>query len=190
MGNPLIKCNLHFEYMAAVGSWLFEMDKRMKAFGSDAPLGIYTRVSFWDPLYVDAGSPTWAAKYPVWVAIYPYGVKDDSPPDVIAEAAATYRAILDGHLIPDKPAMPRGFKTLLAWQWAEKGRPADIEGYPPFKKSVDFNLLYYGPSAGTKASPKSPPEVAPTLSNEAAIRLDELLRLQAVSTHIREELAP
>jgi GH25 family lysozyme M1 (1,4-beta-N-acetylmuramidase) len=195
------------EYVAAVASWLFEMDKRMKAFGSDAPLGIYTRVSFWDPLYEDAGSPAWAAKYPVWVAIYPYphtityktAPKDKAEAEerrkaiaeVEAQYAATSRAILDGKLVPNKPAMPRGFKTLLAWQWAEKGRPADIEGYPPYKKSVDFNLLYYGPVAETKATPKgppeAPPEVAVPLSSEAAIRLDELVRLQGViENYIKE----
>lgn len=170
--------NLHgSEYLAAVASWLFEMDKRMKAFGSDAPLGIYTRVSFWDPLYADAGNPAWPAKYPVWVAIYPYSPKADAKPDAIAEAAAKYRAIVDGTEIPGKPAMPKGFKTLLAWQWTEKGRPADIEGYPPFKKSVDFNLLYYGPSSA-KTEQKSAPEII--LPDEAAVRLDELDRLQAV----------
>jgi hypothetical protein len=186
------------EFMAAAASWLHEMEKRMKAFGSDAPLGIYTRVSFWDPLYVDAGSPAWAAKYPVWVAIYPYRstiVYKKAPKDkaeaeerkkaiaeVEAEYQVTYRAILDGKLVPNKPAMPKGFETLLAWQWAEKGRPADIDGYPPYKKSLDFNLLYYVPAAGTESTPKATPKAPPEapLSNEAAIRLDELARLQAV----------
>lgn len=187
------------EYMAAAASWLHEMEMRMKAFGSDAPLGIYTRVSFWDPLFADAGSPTWPAKYPVWVAIYPYAStitykaapKDKAEAEERAKAIAAveaayeliYRGILEGKLVPPKPAMPKGFNTLLAWQWAEKGRPADIEGYPPYKKSVDFNLLYFGPVAETKGSPKAPLEfAAPGVTaapGETAARLDELDRLEA-----------
>ena len=167
-------------YLRNVASWLFEMEKRMGNFGSEAPLCIYTRASFWNPLFAQAGNPKWPAKYPVWAAGYPYDKRDDFE--------EKYQAVLSGQPVTDRPTMPKGFKTLLAWQWTEKGKPSDIPGYPPFKKSVDMNLLFFGLVTG----PPEAPVPVPSLG-EAAIRLDELLRLQAlIEDYIkarREELS-
>lgn len=147
-GKRLKTPELHgTEYMAGVASWLYEMNKRMQAFGSQAPLGIYTRASFWDELYEDAKKPGWAAKYPVWVARYDHDVKDDATKEEHAAADAKTHAVVDGALALGKPSLPEGFKTLFAWQWTAKGRPDQIEGYPPYKLSVDLNFLYFGPSA-------------------------------------------
>jgi GH25 family lysozyme M1 (1,4-beta-N-acetylmuramidase) len=153
-------------YLRNVGSWLYEMGNSLAKFGADVPLCIYTRASFWDPLFFQAKSPRWVAKYPVWVAIYPY--------DKLPDFANWYATLLSGNHLPDRPGLPRGFTTLYAWQWTARGKPPDIPGYPPYKKSVDLNLLYCQPTAEPQE-----PGGGELPASEAAIRLDELARLEA-----------
>jgi len=120
-------------YLASCGSWLNEVHKRMQAAGSTAPLGIYTRKSFFDPLWIAAGSPSWTRTIPAWLAQYSY--------DASTYFAERYAAVMAGTLVPPKPASA-ALPLLYGHQWTAKGKPRDVPGYPPYKLSVDFNLWY------------------------------------------------
>jgi len=134
-------------YFSALASWMNEMKTRMIAAGvGDRRLGIYTRKSFWDPLYAQAGYPMYTQSYPAWVAQYRY--ENLSP----TEYSIAYHRIVTDKVYPLTPSLPNGLKTLVAFQWTARGFPGDVPGYPPYKKSVDFNLLY-----DNITSPMTPP---------------------------------
>lgn len=118
-------------FLAGVGSWLNEAAKRMMSYGSPAPLGIYTRASFIDPLWVAAGQPTWTATIPAWLAMYSY--------DRAADFEQRYQAVMSGAVSPPVPAS-QALRKLYCHQWTARGKPGDVPGYPPYKLSVDFNL--------------------------------------------------
>lgn len=123
------------KFILLMGSWLDAVAKRMVAAGCSYPLGIYSRASFLDPLWIAAGSPNWLQRYPGWLAGYRY----DAAPDF----EIYYAQVMSGQLIPPLPSC-RALPNLYCHQWTARGHPADVPGYPPYKKAVDFNFWLKG----------------------------------------------
>lgn len=137
-------------YLGYAGSFLNELKKAMTSAGaSSKPLGIYSRNSFIDPLVSEAGA-YWVGKYPYWQALYA-----TSWP----EYGDLYLAIMNGY-VPPKPPPSIFLGSCAIWQWTDSGKPADVPGYPPYKKAVDFNVLYPG------ETPVPPPPAGPGLQME------------------------
>lgn len=120
-------------YLNAVGSWLYEVNGRMTKSGSSSPLGIYTRGSFIDPIWINSGKPSWLSKYPGWLAGYAY--------DKSLNFATQYANVMTGISRPPLP-ISQAIPTIFCHQWTARGDPRDVPGYPPYKKAVDFNLWY------------------------------------------------
>jgi GH25 family lysozyme M1 (1,4-beta-N-acetylmuramidase) len=130
-------------YMRYAGSFLNEMERAMASAGASArPLGIYSRNSFVDPLVAEA-SAFWVENYPYWQALY-------------ATAWPSYNnlylSIMNGY-VPPKPPPSLYLGACVIWQWTDLGKPADVPGYPPYKKAVDFNVAY-----AVEAPPPPPAE--------------------------------
>jgi GH25 family lysozyme M1 (1,4-beta-N-acetylmuramidase) len=119
-------------YMSYAGSFLYEMKKTMTSAGAASKtLGIYSRNSFIDPLVSEAGA-YWVENYPYWQALYATTWSNYND---------LYTAIMNGY-VPPKPSPSLYLGTCVIWQWTASGKPADVPGYPPYKKAVDFNVAY------------------------------------------------
>lgn len=122
--------------LAAVGSWLHEMEK----FGT-VPF-VYTYRSFW----LDAGGAgaTWARKYPLWFAAWP---KDNwifnvaLPPYIFTASRleALKAEVVSGKL---KPSIPAPWTECAIWQFTARCDPKAIPGYSGDKKVCDYNAVF------------------------------------------------
>lgn len=124
------------QYLAQMKTWLARVKDRMIAFGANAPIGIYTRNSFIDPLWSEAGRPTWIRSYPYMQAWYKYGTRGQVGFETM------YEQIVHQNFLPDIPTASLALGPCAIHQWTDKGRPADVPGYPPYKLSVDFSVVY------------------------------------------------
>lgn len=132
-------------YMNAAGSFLNEIRNYYSRDGITAPLGVYSRNSFIDPIVQSAGA-YWVSSYPYWQALYATGWSN---------YAQLYSAILSGY-VPPKPTPSAYFGYCVIWQWTSKGQPSDVPGYPPYKKSIDFNVCYMQPVVNPTPPPTQP----------------------------------
>lgn len=129
--------------LAAAGSFLYEIEKRVTA----ARAFLYTYPSFWNAL--GGGSRTGFAKYPLWLAQWPWDnwlISIALPPKLWT--AATYaqkKYLIDTGQVrpmylapwsnPSRPTLP------AIWQWTARLDPALIPGYMSCKKAVDCNAI-------------------------------------------------
>lgn len=123
-------------FMSNLKRFMDRVNERImyKGVQSSVQLGVYTRASFIDPIWISAGKPLWIQKYPCWQAYYYY---DGTP-----YFAENYARIMNNGWMPPKPKAPLSLPTVIGWQWTALGRPIDVPGYPPYKKAIDFNFWY------------------------------------------------
>jgi len=134
-------------YMSYAASFLNEMKKAMTSAGvASKTLGIYSRNSFIDPLVSEAGA-FWVQNYPYWQALYATTWQNYND---------LYISIMNGY-VPPKPSQSLFLGPCLIWQWTDSGKPADVPGYPPYKKAVDFNVAYTVEAAPPPPPPPPPP---------------------------------
>lgn len=120
-------------YLNKVRTWLERLELRIQLAGVSVPIGIYSRNSFFDPLWVSAGRPIWPRKYLYYQALYPYSS---------ITFPAMYEQIVHENYLPDAPPASMALGLCVLHQWTDKGKPRDVPGYPPYKLAVDFNLPY------------------------------------------------
>jgi GH25 family lysozyme M1 (1,4-beta-N-acetylmuramidase) len=153
-------------YMSYAACFLNEMKKAMSSAGALAmPLGIYSRNSLIDPLVAQAGA-YWVENYPYWQALYA---------TTWSNYGDLYTAIMSGY-IPPKPSPSLYLGTCVIWQWTDLGKPADVPGYPPYKKAVDFNVAY------VEQVPVPPPTEPPP---SVGLRMEVLPGITALNIRLK-----
>lgn len=123
------------EYNQSKGVFQTELLKfidRLAYYGYDSPL-IYTRASFWNP---NVGNPSWASKYPLWVARYGtsqpwYGEND--------------------------PYRPLPWNNWTLWQWSADGNGLG-DYYGAQSNSIDLNYFNGDETAFAAFFGQTPPQ--------------------------------
>lgn len=116
------------DYIDALGSLIYEIDRRKP---ENVEIIIYSRASFWDQIWVAAGSPAWTTALPQWQAQYPTALQTE----------AAQRAILYDGWVPTFPAnLMRGLGPRWGWQWSGSLRSSLIPGHPGYKLAEDGDL--------------------------------------------------
>jgi GH25 family lysozyme M1 (1,4-beta-N-acetylmuramidase) len=127
--------------LMGLGSFLYETDKWVRP----DHVFIYTGGSFW---YVCGGkTATWAGKYRLWVAHYPWDLTLQNPTWSEAQLVSLQNYIAAGKATPDNfypfysSIQPWG-KNWSIWQWTARLSPRQIPGYYANKLAVDYNYIY------------------------------------------------
>jgi GH25 family lysozyme M1 (1,4-beta-N-acetylmuramidase) len=118
--------------LLAAASWLYEVEKALTI----RPM-IYTGYYFW--LENGGANQTWGAKYPLWLAQYPY----DSTAMFGETDFVRWRDLIDTGML--KPKTPAPWTTPAIWQITARAKPESIAGYPlgtGHKLAVDFNFVF------------------------------------------------
>lgn len=146
-----------FWYLKYLASFVYEVEKRLRAAHSTAFVAIYSRASFWNPIWAGGGRPTWTANYRQWVAIYPYDRLSAS------DYLLLCRSILYSGYVPPLPAKMMGLGEMVGWQWTEKVPRELIPGHNMIKVVEDGNLFLASILAIEPPAPPAIPEPAEPL---------------------------
>lgn len=134
-------------YISSLGSFANELKKHY--FG---PVIIYSRSSFWEPIWVGAGSPAWTTTLPQWQALYPTSLQTDT----------ARRSILYDGFVPSFPTYKmRGLGQRWGWQWTSHITNTLIPGHNLVKAEEDGNLWL----RSTIPAPAPPPPPPLTLES-------------------------
>jgi hypothetical protein len=113
-------------YMSGLGSFYNELRKTFSGL-----VAVYSRSSFWDPIWIGAGSPTWTAELSQWQAVYPTALQTDD----------AKRSILYDGFIPTLPTYRmKGLGARIGWQWTATIPNSMIPGHNMVKAVEDGDL--------------------------------------------------
>lgn len=118
-------------------TWLIECEYRTGI----TPM-IYSRTSFLtgpNSLHIEK-YPDFA-RYPLWLAVYPYDKLYDGYTEV--DRTRKIKSILENPSYLPIPKIPKPFVDMPYIQWTSKGNPFDVPGYYTgvgHKEAVDFNF--------------------------------------------------
>lgn len=146
-------------YMSGLGSFINELSKHYSG-----QLRIYSRASFWDSLWLNAGSPAFTRAIPQWQAVYPTALQTDE----------AIHAILYEGWVPSFPAYEmKGLGPREGWQLTPSIKNLMIPGHNMVKAVEDGNL-WLRVTIPTSSTP-------PPMTYEQ--KVDEMWRLHYPNLH-------
>jgi hypothetical protein len=133
----------------AAASFCYEIEKKL---GSN--IVIYTGYSFWKELINAGCDVSWAKKYKLWLAGYPYDPSPNmtNPPAPFRAARMTQieQLVLSGKI---KPMIPAPWTHVDFWQFTAWADSRDVLGHPAIKSVVDVNYAYGDAQPGVVVQP-------------------------------------